>query len=115
MSSDVASLAEEVLLDRVRRDKDVRRLWLIMVFSGTKEPKPLFRDFKITGTGLGGASVPVTMRVRVRVAHISVVCAVEGQGAVLQFGGLSFSFLVPRNLVSYIWIWTAASCQYLLQ
>ena len=43
------AFAQKVLLDGVRRDKDVGRFGVEMVIGRAKETEPLFRDFEVTG------------------------------------------------------------------
>ena len=47
---DQATFAQEIPFDRVRRDKNVGRLWVKMIFRGAKKTKAFFGDFQITGT-----------------------------------------------------------------
>jgi len=51
---DEAAFAEEVLLDAVGRDEDVRGLGLELVLDGTEEAEALLSDFEVAGAYLRG-------------------------------------------------------------
>ena len=67
---DEDTLAEEVLLDAVRRDKDVGGLGLEFVFAGAQEAKAFLGDFEVAGTYFRRALLLLGLLMLLWFAHI---------------------------------------------
>jgi hypothetical protein len=67
-----AAFPQEIPLDRVRRDENVRRLGVEMVLRGPQESETFFGNLKVTGTGFR----PVIWRC----THIFICRLLKGLG-----------------------------------